>query len=358
MSPARPRILVINPGSTSTKVALFAARTCRFELETRHPARSLARLRRVIDQQDLRLRAVRRALKRHGTDPGEVEVFVGRGGLLRPIPGGVYRVNRRMLADLRAARYGEHASNLGAILAHRLAREHGGQAYVADPVVVDELSDAARLSGHPDLPRRSVFHALSQKAAARKVAARLGRPYRRCNLVVAHVGGGVSVGAHRRGRVVDVNNALEGEGPFSPERTGGLAVLGFCRYVSRRRLSLEAAAGLVQRGGGLKAHLGTNDCGRIERRIRAGDARAAAVYEAFVYQIAKSIGAMVAALAGRVDAIVLTGGVVRGAIFRGKLRRRIGHFAPVYVLMESMEMEALAAAALDAHTGARKVREY
>ena len=358
MRSPRPKALVINPGSTSTKMALYHGRKVIFETELKHSRRSLERFARVLDQVAFRKRAALRALAREGVALAEIDVFVGRGGLLRPVPGGTYEVNDVMLRDLRTGRFGEHASNLGGILAAELAAEHGKNAYVADPPVVDELSDVARVSGHPDLPRRSVFHALSQKAVARQAAARLGKPYEKCNLIIAHVGGGVSVGAHRRGRVVDVNNALEGEGPFTPERTGGLSLLAFYRYALGKGLSPEQAARLVTRDGGLGAHLGTNDCRRIEQRIAAGDEKCRLVFDAFVYQVGKEIGAMAAALAGKVDAIVLTGGVVRGSLFRRKLKRMVRFLAPVHVLIGPSEMAALGLAGMEAYTGLRKTRTY
>ena len=351
-------VFVINPGSTSTKVALYAGRRRRFSEEIRHSRQALDRLGGVIAQEPLRRRAILKALRRDGTSPDGIDVYVGRGGLLRPVAGGVYEVNDRMLADLRQCRYGEHASNLGAILAADLAWAHGKVAYIVDPVVTDELSDVARLSGHPDLPRRSVFHALSQKAAGRRAAARLGKPYEACNLIVAHVGGGVSVAAHQNGRVVDVNNALDGEGPFTPERTGGLAVLAFYRYGLAHGLDERGAAELITRNGGLGAYLGTNDSAEIERRIAAGDRQAEGVYEAFIYQVAKEIGAMAAAMSGAVDAVVLTGGVVRGGRFRRQLRRRIGFIAPVLVLAENSEMKALATAAMEVYKGVRTAEVY
>ena len=353
-----PTILVINPGSTSTKVALFAGRRRRFSETFDHTRRSLARFDGVMAQEPLRAESAKRALRDHGVDPAAIDVFIGRGGLLRPVPGGVYQVNDRMIADLRSCRYGEHASNLGAILAARLAQPHGKVAYIADPVVVDELSDVARLSGHPDLPRRSIFHALSHKDVARSAAKRLGKPYETCRLVVAHVGGGVSVAAHENGRVVDVNDALNGEGPFTPERTGGLAVLEFFRYARSRNLTEAQAAELITRKGGLLVYLGTNDCRAVEQRIAAGDSRCRLVYDAFIYQVAKAVGAMAAALSGRVDAVVLTGGVAGAPRFRRGLRRRVRFIAPVLVVRGNSEMKALAEAALDVYKGIRIAEVY
>ncbi len=225
-------------------------------------------------------------------------------------------------------------------------------------MVVDELCDSARLTGLPQIARRSVFHALSHKAAARKVAAKLGKPYAKCNFVVAHIGGGVSIGAHRKGRVIDVNNGLDGEGPFTPERTGALPLLPFFRWASGRKLSLREVDKIVTRNGGMLAHLGTNDCRIIEDKAAAGEPKFAKVYDAFIYGLAKQIGAMAAALEGKVDAIVLTGGVVRGPLLVRKLKRAIGFIAPVHMVLKNSEMEALASAALDLHRGLQKASLY
>ena len=356
-SPA-PKILVINPGSTSTKIAVFRGRRAVFERELKHPAKSLGRFDSVLAQLDFRRRAILRVLKSEGVALAEIDVFVGRGGVLRPVDGGTYKVNDRMLADLSSARYGEHASNLGAILADGFARPAGKDAYIADPVVVDELSDVTRISGHPEMPRRTLFHALNQKASAREVAGRIGKAYEKCNLIVAHIGGGVSVGAHRRGRIIDGHNAIDGAGPFTPQRTGALELMAFYKYARAHRLTVAQAQKFITRSGGLQAHLGTNDCKAIEQRIAAGDKKAALVYDAFIYKIARDIGAAAAGLSGKVDAVVLTGGVVRAPRFRRKLRRMIRFIAPVYVLIANGEMEALAAAALEAFTGIKKAKVY
>jgi len=352
-----PKIFVINPGSTSTKVALFAGGKSLFEAELTHARRALDAFGGIMAQADFRRQAALDALADHGAALEDIDVFIGRGGLLRPVSGGVYKVNRKMLNELRRCTHGEHASNLGAIIAADLAARYGKAVYIADPVAVDELSDVARISGHPDLPRRSIFHALSHKAVAEKAAARLGKAYRRCNLIVVHLGGGVTVGAHRRGAVVDVNHGLEGEGPFTPERTGAMALMPFLRYVREKRLSHADAEKLITRQGGLLAHLGTNDCRRIEQKVAAGNRKFALVYDAFIYSIAKQIGAMAAALCGKVDAIVLTGGVVRGKLFLRKLRGMVRFIAPIHVIMDS-EMEALAAAALAVATGKKKAKVY
>ena len=355
---ADPSIFVINPGSTSTKIALFAGSRCRFDLEVRHDSVQLASFPSVIAQDQVRRSALTKALAERGVPIESIDIFMARGGLLRPLPSGIYEVNGRMLDDLRNGTYGLHPCNLGAILATEMASPAGKKAYIADPVVVDEMSDVARLTGHPEIARRSVFHALSQKAAARKVAAKLGRTYEKCNLIVAHMGGGISVGAHRKGRVVDVNNGLDGEGPFTPERTGSLPLLPFFRWASDQSLTIQQVYKIVTRNGGMLAHLGTFDCRIIEDKAAAGEEKFALVYDAFIYGIAKQIGAMAAALEGKVDAIVLTGGVVRGPLFVRKLKRAIGFIAPVHLVVKNSEMEALALAALDLHRGLQKANLY
>jgi butyrate kinase len=354
-----PLILVINPGSTSTKVALFKALRPLFETTVEHDHAQLEALGPVVAQTAFRKSVVLSELKARDVCLDEdVDVIVGRGGFLRPVTGGVYAVNARMLRDLRRARYGEHASNLGAIIADGLAGHGRKPCYVANPVVLDELEPAARLTGHPAILRRSVFHALNQKAVAETVAAQFGRPYSRCNFVVAHVGGGVSIGAHRRGRVVDVNNALDGDGPFSPERTGSLPLLPFCRLVAERKMSRSDVVAMVSRTGGMIAHLGTNDCREIERLVGSGSRRHTLVFQAFVHQLAKAIGAGAAVLEGKVDAVVLTGGVMRSRWIRSRLIRKVRFIAPVHVLAGNLEMEALAAEAFDVWRGRKRARTY
>jgi len=358
MKSTAPLIFVINPGSTGTKLALFAGLKAIFDVEIEHRRKTIEAFVNVMDQADLRREVALDALAGHDVDLADIDIFVGRGGLLRPVPSGAFRINKRMLSDLKSARFGQHASNLGAVLAWELAKLHGKPSFIANPVVVDELWPVARVSGLPDLPRQCPFHALSHKAAAAKMAAKLHKPYSRCNLIVAHLGGGVTIGAHHRGRVVDVNHGLYGEGPFTPERSGGICTLQFYRYGLERGLSPENATALLTRHAGLVGHLGTNDCRKIEARIAAGNKKYALIYDAFIYQVAKQIGAMAAALSGKVDAIILTGGVVRGKLFAGKLRRMIRFIAPVHVIVENSEMLALADAALSVVTGKSKAKVY
>lgn len=360
------RILALNPGSTSTKVALFEcdAPACGGVREAwsdtqRYDADVLGRFAGVMEQEEFRLSEIRRCLEERDAHPSRLDAVVGRGGLLKPIESGTYEVNEEMLADLRSCRWGAHASNLGAPLAVRLAAEGGDiAAFIVDPVVVDEMMPLARLSGLPEIERRSIFHALNQKAVARRVAAELGRPYDECNLVVAHMGGGISVGAHEKGRVVDVNNALDGDGPFSPERAGSLPVGGLIKMAFSGDHEQVAMLKMLTGKGGLVAHLGTNDLREVVRRMDAGDERARLLFEAMAYRIAKEIGACAATLGGEVDAIVLTGGLAYNERFTGLIRERVEFVSEVKVYPGEDEMLALAEGAYRVLSGSEQARRY
>jgi len=352
------RILVINPGSTSTKLGLFEGGRCLVEEKIAHPVEELARVGPVINQLEFRLDVIRDFLRRHDTAVEDLAAVAARGGLLRPLQGGTYRVNGKMLEDLRSCRMGEHASNLGALLAHALTRDTDVPAFIVDPVVVDEMEEKAKVTGVPGIRRRSIFHALNQKAAAREAARMLGKRYEEVNLVVAHLGGGISVGAHRRGRVVDVNDALYGDGPMGPERAGKLPPYAFLRYVQDRGMDDRAVRRLLAGGGGVVAHLDTNDMEDVVARMRRGEARAARVFDALVYQVAKEIGALAAALQGAVDGVVITGGLARSEACVEKLKDYVSFIAPVFVIPGERELEALAAGALRVLAGEEEAREY
>lgn len=352
------KILVLNPGSTSTKIAVFEDQKALFVETIRHETADLERFTHVMDQERLRKEMILATLARHGLAVTDMTAVIGRGGLLRPMPGGVYAVGSEMLADLRSCRFGVHASNLGAILAHDLAASAGIAALIADPVVVDELGPLARYSGHPSIQRRSIFHALNHKAVARRVAQELGRGYEELRLVVAHLGGGVSVGAHELGRVIDVNNALDGDGPFSPERSGGLpsgAIVSWCFAPDACEEDIRRR---ITGAGGLLAYLGTASGMEIEQRIRKGDALAREVRQAMAYQVAKEIGAMGAVLRGRVDAVILTGGLMHDLELAGLITDRVKFLAPVTVHPGEDEMSALAEAAGRALTGMSETLTY
>ncbi len=352
------RVLAINPGSTSTKVAVYDDETPVFDETLRHTTAELAPFPHIADQYEFRRDVVLDFLNQRGIGLETLDGVVGRGGLLRPIPSGTYRVNERMLDDLRQPGEREHASNLGALLAHEIAMMAGVPAFIVDPVCVDEFDDIARISGWPEIQRRSLSHALNLKATGRRAAKDLGKRYEDLNLVIAHLGGGISVTAHRRGRMVDVNQALDGTGPFSPERAGGLPVGDVVRIAYSGQYTLREMLKKIAGQGGLVAHLGTNSAVEVERRIAEGDAHARLVYEAMAYQIAKEIGAMATVLKGDVDAVVITGGVARSEMLVGWITERVRFIAPVLVYPGEDEMLALVQGALRVLRGEEEAKEY
>lgn len=354
-----PKILAINPGSTSTKIAFFEGDRESWRETQRYDIDVLKRFNGIIEQENFRLEEIKRSLRAHGTKLEEVDAFVGRGGLLHPIPAGTYAINDLMLEEMRACKYGVHASNLGAILAHNLAKEAGDKpCFIVDPVVVDELCDEARISGFPEIERKSIFHALNQKATARRAAEELGKKYEETRLIVAHLGGGISVGAHLYGRVVDVNNALDGEGPFSPERAGTLPVGQLVNYCYSGKCTLEEMGKKLVGQGGLVAHLGTNDAREVEKRIAEGDAKAELVYNAMAYQVAKTIAEYSAVLSGQVDGIIITGSIAYSNKFVDMVTKRVSFIAPIFVYPGEDEMLALAQGALRVLTGEEEAKTY
>jgi|WetSurMetagenome_2_1015567.scaffolds.fasta_scaffold24649_4 butyrate kinase len=334
-------ILVVNPGSTSTKAAVFDGPALRASITIRHAAEELAAFPGINDQFAYRLAAVRTWATGQAAAPSAV---VTLGGLLRPVSGGTYRVNAAMLNDARSGIQGEHASNLGCALADDLARGFHCQALVVDPVSVDEFEPLARYSGHPLLPRRSLSHALNIHAVARRAGERLDIAYTDLRLVVAHLGGGISVAPVRGGRIIDVNDASSG-GPFSPERTGTLPLREFITLCFSG-VAEEQVRALVVGKGGLVAYLGTNDAADVERRIAAGDDAAREVYEAMAYQIAKEIGAMAAVLQGSLHAVVLTGGLASSTMLVNWIAGRVAFLGPLLVFPGEDELRSLAEAAL------------
>ncbi|HWR23260.1 MAG TPA: butyrate kinase [Feifaniaceae bacterium] len=352
------RLLVINPGSTSTKIGIFENEVLRHEEIARHTKGELEKFPSIVDQKHMRLQFVERAVAQMGYDLSMFDAIVGRGGLVEPIDSGVYLVNKRMLDDLVRSSAATHASSLGGIMAAELAAQVGKSAYVVDPVVVDEMDPYAKLTGMPGIERRSVFHALNQKAVARRCAKEMGREYEDCRLIVAHMGGGITVGAHRYGRVVDVNDGLAGEGPYSPERTGGIPAEPLIRMCFSGAYTERELIDRVTRGGGMGAYLGTNDLRACERLIKEGDDYAALVLESMAYQVSKEIGAMVAVLEGRVDAIVLTGGLAYSNRFTGAIKNRVSLIAPVRVYPGEDELRALAEGVLRVLRGEERAKEY
>lgn len=352
------RILAINPGSTSTKLAVYENEVPLFETVLRHGTVAVSAHAELDAAFAFRQRLIEEALAEHNVEVHALSAVIGRGGLLRPIPGGVYPVNESMLADLRACTYGDHPCNLGAMLADKIARSAGLPAFIADSVVTDELSDLARLSGHHAISRRSVFHALNQKAVAKRFCAQRGLSYEEVNLIVAHMGGGVSVGAHEHGRVLDVNDALGGEGPYSAQRCGGLPANGLLHLYNQENLTPQQMIKKLTVEEGLLGYLGTDDGREINRRVREGDEAARLAYEGMAYQIAKEIGSCAAVLKGDVKAIVLTGGFAHDVLITGWIEERVRFLAEVAVMPGEDEMRALCEAALRALCGKEELRHY
>ena len=352
------KILTINPGSTSTKIALFEGETNVFQKNLKHSAEELAPFDKVADQFGFRKNAILKVLKEEGIGIDDIAYIVGRGGLVKPIASGIYEVNEALLADLRKGVQGEHASNLGGLIAADLAAQIGAKAYIADPVVVDELQDVARISGHPAFERISIFHALNQKAIARTYAKENGKKYEDLNLIVAHLGGGISVAAHCKGKAIDVNNALDGDGPFSPERSGGLPVGSLIKACFSGQYTLAQLKKMICGQGGYVGYLNTNDAYEVEVKAKDGDAKAAMIQEAMAYQVAKEIGAMATVLKGKVDAILVTGGIAYGKPFVESLKEKVSFLAPVAVYPGEDEMKALAMNALMLHQGELAAKIY
>ncbi len=336
-------LLAINPGSTSTKIAVFRNTKEIFLKNIKHSCEEIEKFERITDQYEFRKNIILKELTDADIDVKSIQTVVGRGGLVKPIKSGVYEVNEALMEDLKVGVLGQHASNLGGLIANDIARSiPNARAFIADPVVVDELEEIARVSGHPEFERISIFHALNQKAIARQHARAVAQTYEALNLIVAHLGGGISVGAHCKGRVVDVNQALDGDGPFSPERTGSLPVGALVKMCFSGKYTEKQIKKMITGKGGLVAYLGTNDAYEVEKRAQAGDEKAKLIYEAMAYQVAKEIGAMSTVLKGKVDAILLTGGIAYGKPFVDNLTERIRHISPVYVYPGEDEMRALA----------------
>jgi butyrate kinase len=353
----RDLVVVINPGSTSTKLAVYRGETPIASETLDHPKEELAKFACIADQFEFRRDVVLAFLAEKGIDLDEVMAVAGRGGLTKPIPGGVYRINAKMIRDLRSAKWGEHASNLGAPIANEIAKKAGVPAFIADPVTSDEFWPLSRYAGNAAFERKSRLHMLSQRAAARRAARELGVGYDKVNFVVVHMGGGISIGAHRKGRVVDVNDALDGDGPFSPERSGSVPTGMLLNECFSGKPRDEVWKMLVGRGG-IWSYLGTIDCREVEERIKKGDKKAAEVYEAMAYQVAKWIGATAAVLSGQVKAVVVTGGMARSKSLVNMIKKYAGFVAPFVVFPEVEEMIALASSAQAAMAGKVEIQEY
>lgn len=356
------KILVINPGSTSTKVAIFKGNELCFDAEAQHPREVVDKYSTVIEQKCFRTAQIY-SLIEDSLKEGQPDIVVGRGGLLRPIPGGAYLVNDEMITDLESAKYGSHPCNLGAIIARDLAAKWSVPAMVMDPVVTDEMEPVAKVTGFPEITRRSVFHALSQRGVARTVAAKLGIEYEKGKFIVAHIGGGVSIGAHRYGLVVDVINALDGEGPFTPERSGSLPLIPLLDLLNSGKFSYDELRKKITSGSGVFGLLGTNDLREVKKRIDAGDEKAKLVFDGLTYNLSKYISSFVPALMkddvnNPVNAIILTGGGARSQRLVNAVQGMTGSIAEVYAVTGLEEMEVMARGGLAVLRKELNPREY
>lgn len=353
------KILAINPGSTSTKIAVFEDDNQVFVKNLKHSTEDLEPFKSIAEQYEFRKNVILNELRENGIDISSVDFVIGRGGLIKPIQSGVYRVNELMKEHLRMGYNGEHACNLGGLIADSIAQSIGlKESFIADPVVVDEFPEVARIAGHPLFERKSIFHALNQKAIARTYAMKVGKKYEDLNLIVAHMGGGVSVGAHQKGQVIDVNQALDGEGPFSPERSGTLPMNQVINCCFSGEYTKEEVKKMVVGKGGFVGYFGVNDAYEIEKRALAGDEKADLLETAMAYQVAKSIGENATVLKGKVDAILITGGIAYGKPIVAKIRERIDWIAPVEVFPGEDEMKAMAFNAMLVINGEMEPKEY
>lgn len=351
--------LIINPGSTSTKIAVFEDESLVFEKTLRHSNEELSPYHNVADQFEFRKQLILEALKENNINVESLNAVVGRGGLLMPIEGGTYAVNNRLIEDLKTNVKGEHASNLGGLIARSIADEVNIPSFIVDPVVVDELDDVARISGHPLFERISIWHALNQKAVARRAAKeKFGKNYDEMNFVVVHLGGGISVGAHKKGRVIDVNNALNGEGPFSPERSGSLPADELVRLCFSGKYTEAEIKKMIVGKGGITAYLGTNNAKEVSERAQAGDEKAKLIYSAMAYQVAKAVGEYAVVLDGEVDAILITGGIAYDKNFVEMIENKVKFIAEVIAYPGEDELLALAQGGLRVLNNTEEAKEY
>ncbi len=350
--------LIINPGSTSTKIGVFEDENLLFEETLRHSTEEIGQYASIVDQKDFRKKIITDLLEEKNFALKDLNVVVGRGGMLKPIPGGTYAVTDDLLEDLKIGRQGQHASNLGGILAREIGDSIGVPSFIVDPVVVDELMPIARYSGVPELPRTSVFHALNQKAVAKRYAKETGRAYETLRLIVVHMGGGVSVGAHEYGKVVDVFNALDGDGAFSPERAGAVPSGALIKMCFSGKYTEKEVYGKIVGKGGFNAYLGTNDMREVAKMADEGDEKAILAKDAFLLQVAKDIGSMACVLNGKVDQIIVTGGIAYNAAIVDVLKERAGFIAPFTVYPGEDELLALAQGALRVLNGEEKAMQY
>lgn len=352
------RVLAINPGSTSTKIGVFENEKQIFEKTLRHSTEQIEQFEKIVDQYEFRMKIILDTLKENDIHIDTIKTVVGRGGALRPIEGGTYAINELMLEHCRIGYSAQHASNLGAIIAKEIADKLEVPSFVVDPPVVDEMQEISRVTGISGIERKSKFHALNQKSVARRAAKELGKKYEDCNIIVAHLGGGISVGAHEKGKVVDVNDAYDGIGPFTPERSGSVPAGALVKMCFSGEYTLADIKKMLTGKGGLVAHLGTNDARQVSQRAESGDKKAKLIYDAMAYQVTKEIGSCASILSGNVDAVVITGGIAYDTNFVKNITDRTAFIAPIKVYPGEDELAALAGGALRVLRGEEKPKQY
>ncbi|WP_138415899.1 butyrate kinase [Aquibacillus sediminis] len=355
---SKHRIIVINPSAYATRVAVFEEEICMFEKSIRHPSEKISSFHGYSDQADYRKQLILQEVESQGINLSKCDAVCGRGGLLRPIAGGTYIVNQPMLQDLHNGYHGQHASNLGGILAYEIASGLNVPAYIVDPVVVDEMSEVARITGVPEISRVSIFHALNQKSVARQVASELGKPYQEANFIICHMGGGITIGAHKNGQVIDVNNGLHGDGPLSVERAGTVPAGDLIDMCYSGDYSYQEMMDKIVGNGGLMAFLRTDEIDRIETMIHEGDHQAELLYQAMTYQVAKELGAMATVLEGEVEAIILTGKLASHTKLVSTISNKVDWIADIFVYPGENELLALAQGTLRVLRGQEQVKEY
>lgn len=354
MEPKNYTILAINPGSTSTKISLYNNENEIFSVNIKIPE-EITKSISVWDQYDFRERTIFNLLEEKKIE--KIDAVVGRGGLLKPVKGGVYKINEKMMTDARSNYQGEHVSNLGCVLAYKVAEKFNALSFTIDPVSVDEFDQLAYYSGHPEIKRSALSHALNIHSVSRLVAEKINKKIENCNFVVAHLGGGISIAAVKRGCIIDVNDASS-DGPFTPERTGGLPLQQFIEICYSGKYSKSEMKKFVMGLGGLKAYLGTSDATEVEKKILSGDEYAKEVYQAMAYQIAKEIGAMSAVLEGDIDRIILTGGLAKSNMLTSWVKTRVAFIAKIEIIPGENEMQSMALGILRVLKGEDNIKEY
>lgn len=350
-------ILVINPGSTSTKIALYTEEKCIAVENLSHSSEEVEKYATIYDQKDMRLEVIMHWLKQENIDLKDIKAVVGRGGLLRPMPGGTYTVTEKMLEDLKKGYQGQHASNLGGIIAYEMAKMLNIPSFIVDPVAVDEMEEVARISGMPEIPRRSLVHSLNIKAVTRRICEKTNKKFEESSFIVAHLGGGISVSPVKNGRILDVNNANE-DGPFSPERAGGLPIGDMVKLAFSGKYTQPELKKMMLGKAGLVGYLGTNDGRKVDSMIEEGDKKAELIFKAMAYQIAKEIGAMSTVLCGNIDNIILTGGLAYNKRLTTWITEMVNFIAPVEIVPGEDEMLALYQGALRILKGEETAKIY